>query len=76
MHGVSVEQIKQAEWVAGVELTDDERTAVAKATRLRREEIAYLRDRPLENDVPMAVTFEPELDRQITAKRDQKFLLT
>src|SRR5262245_62250800 len=57
---VTEEMVKQAEWVSGVELTDDARkAALATVNRLVRN-FEALRKVPLPNSVPLALAFIPD----------------
>src|SRR5579885_846225 len=56
---VTAEMVKDAEWVAGLTLTDDERKQVAAALSQTLRGYASARRVPLPNDVPPAVRFDP-----------------
>jgi Asp-tRNA(Asn)/Glu-tRNA(Gln) amidotransferase A subunit family amidase len=56
---VTADMVKQAEWIAGLELTDDERKAVAAQLNGALREARSLRAQPITNDVPPALTFFP-----------------
>jgi Asp-tRNA(Asn)/Glu-tRNA(Gln) amidotransferase A subunit family amidase len=56
---VTPEMLRQAEWVAGLELSDEDRESTAKAVTRTLREIETLRGVPLANDVPLALTFNP-----------------
>ena len=58
-NGITPEMIKQAEWVAGITLTDPEREAVARALAANRRGIDAARKIELSNDVDLAVRFDP-----------------
>ena len=57
---VTVEMVKQAEWIAGLELTDDERKETAEALKRTMASIEAIRKVPVGYDVPPAVAFIPE----------------
>lgn len=54
---VTSEMIAQAEWIAGIELSDEEQEAVASAVERDRQRFAALRQVPLENGDPPALVF-------------------
>jgi Asp-tRNA(Asn)/Glu-tRNA(Gln) amidotransferase A subunit family amidase len=56
---VTPEMIKQAEWVAGLKLSDDDRKTVASAVTRGLKDLDTLRAIKLANDVPPALTFLP-----------------
>ncbi len=56
---LSVESIKQAEWITGVELTDDERSEILKSVSRTGEAMEQLREVELSYSTPMAVQFAP-----------------
>jgi Asp-tRNA(Asn)/Glu-tRNA(Gln) amidotransferase A subunit family amidase len=56
---VTAEMVKEAEWISGVAFTDDERTLMLEDLNETAEGIAALREFPLDNAVPPAVTFAP-----------------
>ena len=56
---LSVESIKQAEWITGVELTDDERSEILKSVSRIGEAMEQLREVELSYSTPMAVQFAP-----------------
>lgn len=55
--GVTAEMIGQAEWVAGLELTESEREETAKALQRAQQGFQSLRDIPMENSLPPALHF-------------------
>src|SRR5258708_5464395 len=57
--GVSVEMVKQAEWVAGLALSDDERTLVAAALSRTQAGLAAVRGEELPNSLAPALHFIP-----------------
>ena len=56
---VTPEMIKQAEWIAGLDLAEDDRKAAARAVRQSLQEFQALRAVPLDNGVPPARVFQP-----------------
>jgi Asp-tRNA(Asn)/Glu-tRNA(Gln) amidotransferase A subunit family amidase len=56
---VTPEMVKEAEWVAGISLTDDERKAVAAALSRGLADRAAARKTELPNHVPPAFQFNP-----------------
>jgi len=56
---VSVEMVKQAEWIAGLELTDDERKETAENLKRTMGSIEALRKVPVGYDIPPAIAFIP-----------------
>ncbi len=56
---VTAEMVKEAEWISGVAFTDDERALMLEDLNETAEGIAALREFPLDNAVPPAVTFAP-----------------
>lgn len=57
---VTPEMIAQAEWIAGLELTEDERKAAAAAIERDQASLAALRKAPVGYDVPPALYFYAE----------------
>jgi Asp-tRNA(Asn)/Glu-tRNA(Gln) amidotransferase A subunit family amidase len=69
---VTPEMIKQAEWIAGLELTDDERTRTARSVQRALREFADLRKVDVAYDVAPALTFFPVPPRPAAViKRNQ-----
>ena len=69
---VTPEMIKQAEWIAGLELTDDERTRTARSVQRSLQSFAELRKVDVGYDVAPALTFFPVPPRPAAAiKRNQ-----
>lgn len=60
---ITSEMIQQAEWIADLELTDEEREATARSLRFAQRGAEQLRAVELDNSVPPAVQFDatPEL---------------
>jgi Asp-tRNA(Asn)/Glu-tRNA(Gln) amidotransferase A subunit family amidase len=56
---VTTEMIKQAEWIAGLELTDAERSSTARLITQSQERFAELRKVDVGYDTPPALTFLP-----------------
>src|SRR5262245_25106670 len=56
---VTADMIRQAEWIAGIELSDDERKAVAGALNGFRKQWEAMRKVKLDNGVPPALHFHP-----------------
>ncbi len=54
---VTEEMIRDAEWIAGIELDDEERQGVARGLSRALRDVEALRDVPLGNDVPPALLF-------------------
>ncbi len=62
--GVTAEMIRQAEWVAGLELSEQEREATARAVQGLQQQIESLRQIDVDYDVPPALSFSvAPLDR-------------
>jgi Asp-tRNA(Asn)/Glu-tRNA(Gln) amidotransferase A subunit family amidase len=57
--GVSPDRLAQAEWIAGLELTDEERESTAKAVERALEEFRELREVEVGYDIPPALSFVP-----------------
>jgi Asp-tRNA(Asn)/Glu-tRNA(Gln) amidotransferase A subunit family amidase len=57
---VTSEMIAQAEWVAGLQLTDDERRSMLGAINRTQAKFHNLRTVSLDNGVPPAVAFHPQ----------------
>jgi Asp-tRNA(Asn)/Glu-tRNA(Gln) amidotransferase A subunit family amidase len=56
---VSKEMVEQAEWVAGIELSDEDREAVAGAVERDQRSFETMRKVQLGNSVPPAIAFFP-----------------
>ena len=56
---VTEEMIRQAEWIAGVTYTDDDRKLMLKDLNEAREDYERLRGVALDNSIPPALWFEP-----------------
>jgi Asp-tRNA(Asn)/Glu-tRNA(Gln) amidotransferase A subunit family amidase len=57
--GVTPEMIRQAEWIAGLNLSDEDRASTAKAVERSLASFKAVREISLDNGVPPAVTFHP-----------------
>jgi Asp-tRNA(Asn)/Glu-tRNA(Gln) amidotransferase A subunit family amidase len=58
---VTPEMIRQAEWIAGLELSEEDRKATAQAVQQTLRDFQALRHVPLDNHVPPALVFRPTL---------------
>ena len=56
---ITPEMIKQAEWIAGLDLTEEERTSTARSIARSLRSFAELRKVDVGYDVPPALTFFP-----------------
>lgn len=56
---VTPEMIQQAEWIAGIELSEDDRKAAARAMTQTLRSFRDMRAAPLDNGVPLALAFNP-----------------
>jgi len=56
---VTVEMVKQAEWISGLELTDDERKETADRLKRTVDSVESLRNVSVGYDVPPALAFVP-----------------
>ena len=54
--------IQQAEWIAGLKLSDDDRKALVGRINSAQRQFARLRQVPLANDVPPAFAFLPSTE--------------
>ena len=69
---VTKDMIKQAEWISGLELTEDERTRTARSVQQSLASFAELRKVDVGYDVAPALTFFPMAPRPAAAvKRNQ-----
>src|SRR5262249_33551631 len=57
---VTAEMVHNAEWVAGIKLSDDERKRVAASMTGALRDFAAMHKAPVGNDVPPALHFIPE----------------
>jgi len=58
---ITPEMIAQAEWIAGITLTEDDRATVAKAMTRTVKELAATRKLPMPNSLAPAFVFDPAL---------------
>lgn len=56
---VTEEMIRQAEWITGMEFSDQERELMLRRMRGRLDRSAELREVPLDPEVPPALAFDP-----------------
>jgi Asp-tRNA(Asn)/Glu-tRNA(Gln) amidotransferase A subunit family amidase len=56
---LTVDMIRQAEWIAGIELSDSQRKAILSSLRGALHDFQTMRAVPLTNDVPPALVFHP-----------------
>ncbi len=56
---LSVDSIKQAEWITGLELTDEQRVDILETVKRSGNSLDELRKFKLSADVPMAIQFSP-----------------
>ncbi len=69
---ITPEMIKQAEWIAGLDLTEEERASTARTITQSLRSFAELRKVDVGYDVPPALTFLPVPPRPAAAiKRNQ-----
>ena len=57
--GITAESIKQAEWISGLELEDEQRDEILQSVQRAAAGLAGLRSVKLTADVPMAIHFAP-----------------
>ena len=57
--GVTPEMIRRAEWIAGLELSEEQRRSTASAVNRELKNFRMLRAVPLRNSVPPAIVFDP-----------------
>src|SRR5688572_25515531 len=65
------EMIQQAEWIAGITLTDDERKAAAGAIQRQQQKLEALRKVAVTNAVPPALTFFATPPQEYTGPIDR-----
>ena len=73
---ITLEAIKEAEWIAGLELTETEREMMRDGLNRSARGYARLRAISIDNGVPPALSFHPDQDdseRDETAERKAKF---
>jgi Asp-tRNA(Asn)/Glu-tRNA(Gln) amidotransferase A subunit family amidase len=56
---VTADMVRQAEWIAGLQLSDDDRKALVGTLNQRQRQYEALRAVSLPNDVPPALAFNP-----------------
>lgn len=56
---VTPEMVQQAEWIAGITLTEAQRKEIGKGLTQALKDFRSLRAVPLSNDVPLALVFSP-----------------
>jgi Asp-tRNA(Asn)/Glu-tRNA(Gln) amidotransferase A subunit family amidase len=56
---ITADMVKQAEWVAGIELNDDERKSLGDALTRMQRDFQTMRALPLDNGVAPALVFNP-----------------
>ena len=73
---VTPDMINQAEWIAGLDLTAEERTSTARALQRTLQSFAELRKFPVGYDVTPALTFWPAPPRPATGVRRNQAVAT
>ena len=68
---VSVESIEQAEWITGVELSEDERNEILKSVSRTGDAMEKLRKVELSYNTPMAIQFAPTASTNQQLKIDR-----
>ena len=56
---VTEEMIRQAEWITGMEFSDQERELMLRGVSQKLDQYAQLREVPLDTEVPPALAFDP-----------------
>lgn len=56
---ITVEMIQQAEWIAGLQLTEDDREALLDRLNRQQRQFETMRALPLTNDIALALSFNP-----------------
>lgn len=69
---VGVESIRQAEWITGVELTDDERNEILKTVSRTSAAMEKLRQVDLSYNTPMAIQFAPTASASQQSRLNRK----
>jgi Asp-tRNA(Asn)/Glu-tRNA(Gln) amidotransferase A subunit family amidase len=70
---ITPDVVRQAEWIAGIELAEDDRKAVTEAVKRDQQKLDELRKAPLGYDVPPALVFyaaPPQMAGE-TTRRDE-----
>lgn len=57
---VTPEMIEQAEWLSGIEMTEEQRKSTARSVNRVLKDFQAMREVKLENSVPPALSFDPE----------------
>lgn len=65
--GITPEMVRNAEWVAGIALSESQRRAVANRLSASLRQLRQLRDSPVTYDVPPALIFNPALGQAAAA---------
>ena len=60
--GISVEAIAQAEWITGLELTEEQRQDILNTVKRTNDTLGELRKTKIDADTPMAIHFAPTHD--------------
>ena len=68
---VTPELIEQSAWIAGIELSEDDRKSVAAAVERDQRKFEVLREIDLKNSVPPALSFFAAPPQEATAKIDR-----
>ena len=68
---VNIESIQQAEWITGIELTDEERSEILSSVSRTSDAMEKLRQVELSYNTPMAVQFAPTVSTIQEAKLDR-----
>lgn len=58
--GITAEMIRQAEWIAGIPLTDEQRIELAKNLEKNASDLAKIRALACDADVPPCMIFQPD----------------
>ncbi|WP_425616333.1 amidase [Anatilimnocola sp. NA78] len=69
---ITPQLIEQSEWIAGIELSEEDRQSVADAVQRDQRKLELLRQVDLENSVPPALTFFAAPPQRTTAKIDRQ----
>lgn len=63
---ITADSIKQAEWITGMELTDEQREEIVRRVKQNRSSLERLREIELDAGTPMAIQFHPTLTQRQT----------
>ncbi len=66
---ITPDMIRQAEWIAGLELTEEQRTAAARGVGRLVRSLEAMRSVPLEHRVPPALHFAPRPEAWLRGQR-------